>query len=126
MKTIAALLLTFCFSSTVLAQDGEFHLDKSYKVSKNGTIDLSCSDANVFITGSSRQDAHVKIDRKVEIKGWYASKGEFTVDVEVTDGNLRIRERQQGVDGGVVSYYKEDYKIEIEAPEGSSLLVHGD
>ena len=126
MKNITILLLSFWVSATAFAQDGEFHLDKNYKISKNGTIDLGSSDAKVFITGSSRTDAHIKIDRKVTVKGWYSSSEEFSVEVEADNGNLKIREYQKGLNGGVVSYYKEEYKIEIEAPEGASLIVRGD
>lgn len=127
MKKTLILLITSCFAITALAQEGEFHLDKNYKISKNGTIDLTSSDAKVFITGSTRADAHVKIDRKVVSKGWYtSSEGFFTVDVDADNGDLKIRERQRGVQAGIISYYKEDYKIEIETPEGVSLTVRGD
>jgi hypothetical protein len=95
-------------------------------MSKKGTIDLSSSDAKVFITGSTRSDAHVKIDRKVEAKGVYSHNAEFSVDVEAEDGNLRIREHQSGTNVGFIGYFREDYRIEIEAPEGASLVVHGD
>lgn len=112
--------------SVAAAQDGEFHLDKVYKISKNGTIDLSSSDANVFITGSLRPDAHVKIDRKVTVKGLYSGQSEFSVEVTPTDDGLRIREHQNSFNTGFVSYYREDYRIEIEAPEGVSLTIRGD
>jgi hypothetical protein len=125
MKNIYLLLLAFGFH-TLAAQNGEFHLDEVYKMDKNGTIDISCSDAKVFVTGSLRPDVHVKIDRKVTMKGWYSSKEEFNVEVDHGGGNLRIREHQQNFQTGIVSYYKEEYTIEIEAPEGASLSVRGD
>lgn len=112
--------------SVAVAQDGEFHLDKVYKIGKTGTIDLSSSDANVFITGSLRPDAHVKIDRKVTVKGLYSGSAEFSVEVTPTDDGLRIREHENSFNNGIVSYYREDYRIEIEAPEGVSLTIRGD
>jgi hypothetical protein len=111
--------------SIALAQDGNFHLDKEYRISKNGTIDLGSSDGKVFITGSTRAGAHVKIDRKITVKGWGWGGEDFRVEVEEENGNLKIRERQSG--GNVsVGYYREEYKIEIEAPEGTNLTIRGD
>jgi hypothetical protein len=125
MKTLYTLLFA-CMLSTVTAQDGEFHLDKVYTISKNGTIDLSSSDARVFITGSLRPDAHVKIDRKVVTKGLYSSREEFRVEVEPGNGNLKIKEYQNSVQNGIISYHSEEYRIVIEAPEGVSLTIRGD
>jgi hypothetical protein len=125
MKTLYTLLFA-CMLSTVTAQDGEFHLDKVYTISKNGTIDLSSSDARVFITGSLRPDAHVKIDRKVVTKGLYSSREEFRVEVEPGNGNLKIKEYQNSVQNGFISYHSEEYRIVIEAPEGVSLTIRGD
>jgi hypothetical protein len=128
MKTVYALLL-FCGTFlTAAAQhgDGEFHLDKVYTVGKTGTIDLSSSDAKVFITGSLRPDAHVKIDRKVVMKGFYSSREEFRVDVESENGNLKIKEYQNSVQNGFISYHSEEYRIVVEAPEGVSLTIRGD
>lgn len=126
MKPI--VLSLFLFSAlTAFAQSDDFHLDKEYAIAKNGTIDLTSSDAEVIITGSSRTGtAHVKIDRSLVIKGWYKSKGEFSVDVELENGNLKIRERQSGLNAGVIMSYDEKYKIQIEAPEGVSLTIRGD
>jgi hypothetical protein len=121
-------MFIFCLAicNILYAQNGDFHLDENYKISKKGTIDLSSSDAKVFITGSTRTDAHVKIDRRVVAKGVYNYSGHFSVDVDAQNGNLKIREHQSGTNIGVIGYYKEDYKIEIEVPESVSLVVHGD
>lgn len=121
------LTLLFC-SLTVLAQaqDGSFHLDKEYKMKKNGIIDLSSSDANVFITGSNRETAHVKIDRKITTKGWAWGEDNFRVDIKEEEGDLKIYEKQNNTSVSIVGYYNEDYKIEIEAPEGASLTIRGD
>lgn len=119
--------LFILITGSALAQDEDFHLDKDYAIAKNGTIDLNSSDAEVIITGTSRTaTAHVKIDRSVTMKGWYKTKGNFSVDVEASDGNLKIREHQTSMNVGVIGYYDEKYKIQIEAPEGSSLVIRGD
>lgn len=126
MKPIL-LSLGLLVSLAVFAQDDDFHLDKEYAISATGTIDLSSSDADVIITGSSRSaTARVKIDRTVTIRGWYKSSGDFKVDVETENGNLRIRERENSVNIGVIGYFDEKYKIEIEAPQGTSLVIRGD
>lgn len=127
MKNLFLAILTLCVVSIAVAQkDGDFHLDNVYKIDKKGTIDLSSSDAKVYITGSLRPDVHVKIDRTVETKGIYNSREEFTVEVETMNGDLRIRERQNSYNSGFITYQREDYKIEIEAPEGVTLAIRGD
>jgi hypothetical protein len=126
MKTLYTLVFACSMLSTATAQDGEFHLDKVYSIDKKGTIDLSSSDAKVFITGSLRPDAHVKIDRKVVMKGLYSSREEFRVEIEPENGNLKIREYQNSVQSGIISYHSEEYRIVIEAPEGVSITIRGD
>ena len=70
-------------TSTVNAQKGgEYHLDQSYAIAANGTLYLDSEDANVNITGSSRTDAHVKIDRVIETRGFSSGRNEFRFDVE--------------------------------------------
>jgi Putative adhesin len=122
------LLSTFLFLAiSVFAQDKDFHLDKEYAISKNGTIDLNSSDAEVIITGSARSaTARVKIDRTVTTKGWYTSKGDFRVDVIAENGDLKITEHQNGINVVMIGYIHEEYKIQIEAPEGASLVIRGD
>jgi hypothetical protein len=53
MKTALTLSLIF-LASLASGQQDDFHLDKEYAVSSNGTIDLNSSDADVLITGTSR------------------------------------------------------------------------
>lgn len=128
MKTVISLLLCLC-ASFVFAQTtnmGDYHFDKNYKMNDRGTIQLRSSDAKVFITGSSRTDVHVKIDREVESKGFTFGEREFAVEVEEDNGNLVIRERENSGNVGVVGYYNERYTINIEAPENISLRVRGD
>lgn len=117
----------FAFSSFAQTQkeDGEFHLDKEYKISNTGQLRVHCSDAKVTINGSSRSTAHVKIDRMVESKGFIFGEREFTVDIQEINGNLDIKERSHG-SVGMVGYYHVKYTIVIEVPEGISLDVNGD
>jgi len=126
MKNLLFTVAMLTFVSVLFAQDGEFHLNNEYKISKTGTIELNASDAKVFITGSTRSTAHVKIDRKVTSKGWSSSKQNFSVDVQESDGDLKIREKRTGTNVTIMGYYTDEYRIEIEAPEGCSLTVHGD
>jgi hypothetical protein len=115
------------FTVDAFAQDQDFHLDKEYAINKTGTIDLNSSDAEVIITGSERSaTARVKIDRVVTMKGWYTSRGNFKVDVVADNGNLKMTEHQSSVNVVMVGYINEKYKIQIEAPEGTSLVIHGD
>jgi hypothetical protein len=130
-NTILATLAVVATSVCALGQNKDndkqkdFHLDKEYTLSPTGTIDLSSSDAKVFITGSKRTTAHVKIDWSVNAKG-YVSNRNFHVDVTEENGNLRIQEQKSSVNVTVVGVYIETYRIEIEAPEGASLKVRGD
>jgi hypothetical protein len=126
MKHLFFAFFMLCFVSALIAQDGNFSLDKTYTIDKSGIIDLRCSDAKVFITGSARNDVHVKIERKVSAKGWSASSGNFSVEIDEQSGNLKIHERQTGSNVSVGGYYKEDYRIDIEAPQGVSLSIRGD
>jgi hypothetical protein len=128
MKTLLATGLLFS-SFSLLAQTektGDFHLDKEYKMESAGVIHLNSSDAKVFITGSARSTAHVKIDREVTTKGWVFGDEKFTVDVTEQDGNLMIREKSGSTNVGMVGYYNETYTINIEAPAGASLVIRGD
>ena len=126
MKKTGFLLTFMVLSISVFAQTGNFKLDKDYSISKTGTLDLRSSDADVFITGSDRTTAHVKVERTVESKGVVWGDESFSVDVNEENGNLLIRERQESVRVGVIGYYRENYKIEIQVPLGVSLKIHGD
>lgn len=126
MKSIL-LAISLLITISVFAQDQDFHLDKEYAINKNGTIDLSASDAEVIITGSTRSaTARVKVDRTVTTKGWYTSKGKFRVDVVAENGNLKITEHQESVNVVMIGSINEEYKIQIEAPEGTRLTIRGD
>jgi hypothetical protein len=125
MKNLLFAFAMIAFVNVALGQNGEFHLDKEFKIGKTQMIDLSCSDAKVFISGSRRGTVHVKIDRTVEAKGWTSGVEDFKVDVEETEEGLKIRERKHGTNV-YVGYYSESYRIEIEAPEGAGLTVRGD
>lgn len=101
-------------------------MDKEFDISPTGNIELTSSDAKVTITGSSRKNVHLKIDRTVVTKGLFFGSDEFAVEIDNSDGNLKIRERSSSSSHGIVGYYNEDYEIKIEAPEGVSILVKGD
>ncbi len=127
MKTIFTILALLCSTSLHFAQIKDFHLDQEYAIAKDGTIDLRCSDAKVTVIGTNRTAlAHVKIDRTVVTKGWYATKGFFTVDVEANEGNLIIRERQSSQSTVMFGYISEEYTIKLEVPTGASLTIKGD
>jgi len=128
MRALIVSFLSVGLSVASFAQDKNknFHLDKEYKVSVSGTLQLSSSDAKVHITGSSRKTAHVKIDREVNTKGLVFGDEDFRVDVEERDGNLDIKEYHRSVNVGIVGYHYEKYTINIEIPEGMSLQLRGD
>lgn len=128
MKTLFTAGI-FLSSITLFAQSekkGDFHLDKEYQVSPSGVIRLSSSDAKVFITGSTRKTAHVKIDREISSKGVIFGEEKFYVEVTESDGDLSIREKSGSTHVSMVGYYHEDYRITIEAPAGVSLVIRGD
>jgi hypothetical protein len=127
MKAAFTLLLAV-LSTALLAQTtriGDFHLDQEYKVEEKGLISLRCSDAKVFITGSKRTTAHVKIDREVESKGFVMGDDQFNVEVDERDGNLGIEEKSSSNISIVGSYY-EKFTVNIEVPENMSLRIRGD
>jgi hypothetical protein len=129
MKAILTLLLFV--SSLALSAQGDknkdFHLNKEYKIGSTGTLTLKCSDAKVFISGSGRSTAKIKIDRVVETKGIvFGGHDEFNVEVEESNGNLDIIENKSYSASGIVGYYNEKYTININLPEGASLVVKGD
>ena len=129
MKVIltASLLVSSFIASAQSDKNNNFHLDKEYKISDKGTLTLKCSDAKVFISGSGRTTAKVKIDREVVTKGIvFGGHDEFNVEVEESNGNLDIIENKSYSASGIVGYYNEKYVITINLPEGSSLIVKGD
>lgn len=95
-------------------------------MSPNGTIKINTSDAKVYITGSSRANAHVKIYRQVTTKGVVFGTEEFAVDVYEEQGDLIIREHSNSTTVGMIGYHYEKYEINLEVPEGTSLNVKGD
>jgi hypothetical protein len=125
LLTLAFLLAaTISFAQTT--KTGNYHIDQDYKVAGKGTIRLTCSDAKVFITGSDRTNANIKIDREVETKGLAFGHEEFSVDIDEADGNITIRERSNSSYSGIVGYHNEHYTIKIQVPKGVSLIINGD
>jgi len=126
MKSLLGIAI-FLFSISLSAQkDGDYHLDKVFDLSPQGTIELTSSDAKVFVTGSTRSNVHLKIDRVVTTKGLYVGRDEFAIEINDEGGNLKIRENSSSYSTGIVGYYNEDYEIRIEAPLGASLVIKGD
>ena len=127
MKSILAITMLVSVAATAQSsKEGDFHLDKEYTITATGTLELQASDAKVFIVGSPRATAHVKIDREVTTKGLFFGTDEFRVDVTERDGNLSIREHSHSSASGIVGYYNEKYTINLEVPEGVSLMIKGD
>jgi len=122
MRTLLFLILA---TTTLVAQDNEFHLDKKYDISTTGTIHLSTDDADVFIVGSNRKDIHIKIDRIIESKGIHWGDKGFDVSVELEGGNIIIRDREWG-SHSMVGYMREEYVVRIEAPATMQLDIKGD
>jgi Putative adhesin len=120
-----ASLYLLAFSAQSQSKEGDFHLDKEFKINASGLVKLNCSDAKVQITGSDRSTAHIKIDRNIESKGLFFGNREFTVDITEINGNLDIKERSNG-NVSMIGYYNVKYTITIEVPEGISLKVNGD
>lgn len=126
MKIIIFLTAILIHTAIFAQKNGDYHLDKEFNLNPSGTIELTSSDAKVFITGSNRSTVHLKVDRTVTTKGLYFGSDEFAIEINDADGNLRIRERSSSSSTGIVGYYNEQYEIRIEAPEGASLLIKGD
>ncbi|TXH30102.1 MAG: hypothetical protein E6Q96_02245 [Cyclobacteriaceae bacterium] len=123
---VLAVLLAAVSVSAQSTKDGEFHLDKEYAINPKGILKLDVSDAKVFITGTARNTAHVKIDRVVTTKGIVFGEREFRVDVYEEGGNLSIREHKNSTSVSMVGYHSEKYTITLQVPEGLSLLLDGD
>jgi hypothetical protein len=123
---LTPLLVAATLAATAQTKDGIFQIDRDYPMSPKGTVKLNSSDAKVYITGTARTNAHVKIYRQVTTKGVVFGQEEFSVDVYEDDGNLVIREHSNSTVVGMVGYHYEKYEITMEVPEGASLQVRGD
>lgn len=126
MKGLLITLAIVCSFSLFAQKDGDYHLDQEFTLRSAGIIELTSSDAKVYITGSSRQNVHLKVDRTVVTKGIFIGHDEFALEIDDSNGDLRIRERSSSSNVGIVGYYNEDYEIVIEAPIGASLRIRGD
>ncbi len=127
MKSLlSALLLVVSMVASGQTKDGIYKLDQDYKMSPNGTLKLTCSDAKVTVTGSSRGNAHVHVYRQVTTRGVVFGQEEFNIDVLENDGDLTVREHSNSTVVGMIGYHYEKYEITIDLPEGASLQVRGD
>lgn len=125
-KFITATLacLSICYVA-VAQDDNEFHLDKTYPMSESGKLWMDAEDAKVRVIGSKRSDIRIKVDRVEEIKALTSSSRDFRVDVDVKDGDIFFKEREE-TGGYFIGSVSLDYKILIEMPEGASLIVRSD
>ena len=122
-KFLLTLFLSFPF--LINAQDGIYNLDKVYNIDAEGMIKLTSSSAKVYITGSDRADARVKIYRNM--KGSLSlSTSSFAMDIQNEGGSLIITEKYSGSRMNLTGSSGEEYKIEIEAPKSVRLDIHGD
>lgn len=124
-------IFIFCslltFSAVSQSKTGDFHLDKEYGIGPDCTVKLKSSDADVFITGTHRKNAYVKIDRVITTKGLtFGGEEEFEVEVIQENGNIEIRERSNSRTVAMIGFHEEKYTIIIEVPESSGLTVTGD
>ncbi|MGW8122341.1 DUF4097 family beta strand repeat-containing protein [Roseivirga echinicomitans] len=120
-------LVCLIAATNVNAQrDGKFHLDKTYSIGATGTLYLNSEDAEVRITGTKRTDAHVKIDRSQQVRGFASGRKEFNVMVENRGDDLHITERERGGVRIQVGSIRTEYRIDIELPESVSLRVKGE
>lgn len=126
MKSLISFIVLFSSFTLWAQKDGDYHLDKEFDLNTMGFIELSSSDAKVFITGTDRKTVHLKVDRTVVTKGFFFGSDDFAMEIDNSNGNLRIRERSNSSSHGIIGYYNEEYEIRIEAPEGASLVIKGD
>jgi len=124
--TLSAVFAVLMVAANAQTKDGIFQLDRDYAMSPKGAVKVNTSDAKVFITGSNRSNAHVKIYRQVTTRGVVFGQEEFGVDVYEDEGNLVIREHSNSNVVGMIGYHYEKYEITLEIPEGASLQVRGD
>lgn len=115
------------FASSLFAQTDEFNLDQTYSIDSGGTITLSSDDADVWITGSDRDNVHVIIHYKFTVRGiTFGESNEFEMIVEEQGGDLSIRENEREFSTGMIGYSNEEYTIEIQAPRDVNLALEGD
>jgi hypothetical protein len=126
MKKISPLILLFLIPIISQAQKThDFHLDETYSIGAQGSLELSADDADVTIVGENRNDVHVKVDYNVTTKGLEWGNREFRVEVINDGGNLSIKEYRKG-SSTTVGFVSSEYTIVIKAPIGVSLDIKGD
>ncbi len=125
MKALLAIV-TLAFICPAYGQEDGYHLDKDYPMQPNGILRLNLSDAKVFVTGSNRANAHVKIDRVVTTKGLTFGHDYFSIDIAEENGGLNIREHSGSSTMGIVGYYSEKYEVTIALPKGAGVRIKGD
>lgn len=104
---------------------GTYHLDEAYPIERHGTIELSTGDADVWVKGEDRQDVHVIINRELIQSGFQFGNSEFTIEVRQSPDRLSFIERKRSY-GASIGYSREDYTIEIYAPNDVNIDFRGD
>jgi len=127
--TIVIITALLMLSGVAQARDDEsFDLDKTYSIDKDGTIYLTCNDADLTIVGSDRKDVHVFVEYRLDVTGFGRNwrMTEFGFEVREESGNLRIRDEEVQLNSMGMIRWNEDYTIRIEAPRGVSLRLRLD
>lgn len=121
------LLSPFFLFATDLEKGYIYELDKTFQMSKTGTLDMKTGDADIVITGANRDDIHIKVFREVHIKGASISdENEFSISVTSVNGDIIVREHNSNYNIGFFSSIEETYKITIELPLNAGLKLKGD
>lgn len=130
IKSLFAFSVLCLIGSSAKAQKTDrYDLDETYDMSATGKIKLQSDDAHVEIIGTDREDLHLVVQYRVEVKGFTIGKqNRFSVEVTERAGDIEIREKPRdfGNRGINIGYVDEEYSIIIEAPQGASLEIEGD
>ena len=124
----ALILISVLLTTNLFAQTDEYHLDEVYPIDAGGTINLVSDDADVWITGSDRDDVRIIVDYRLTVKGLSIGQSdEFEMIVEQRNGDLYIREKPRDIGVSfMIGESEEDYTIEIQVPHDVHLDIDGD
>ncbi len=128
MKKGIIVLLFFCLVTVVSgchsinAQEITYSVDELYAIALNGTLELDTDDAAVTIIGSEREDVHLKLEYRCNVRGILVSP--YDLSIKEVNGNLKIQDRKNS--GVMIMSTDVTYTILIEVPQGVSLNLIGD
>ena len=131
MNHLALLILFTIFALPIISwsqSPNEFTLNEVYNMETDGTIFMKTNDAEINIIGSSRDDVHVDIFRKVSFKGLdiNSKKQDLSVKVKAQNGDLYISDLPTGSSWTGIGVHQVLYEITIRAPQTVNLEVKGD